>query len=118
MCWSKLLALVCCLHCSPSEKRRTALPDVGPPAPHAATRAGAGKPESGLPMAMDAAAAGAGAADAAPPLAAGCMGSAFPIAFVSTRSPPITQYELYVMSLDGSQLRRIGRGGHFQNPVW
>jgi Tol biopolymer transport system component len=53
-----------------------------------------------------------------PPPSDDCIARQFPIALVSTRSPPSTEYELYVMSEDGAEVRRIGRGGHFTAPVW
>src|SRR5688572_3251729 len=59
-------------------------------------------------------------ADASTPSAPGdCAARSFPVAFVSTRAPPTAaEYELFIMTLDGSEARRIGRGGHFTNPVW
>jgi Tol biopolymer transport system component len=56
--------------------------------------------------------------DAAPGSEQGCVALRFPITFVSTRAPPANAYELYVMTEDGSEVRRIGRGPHFTNPVW
>ena len=58
-------------------------------------------------------------ADASPPPPADdCIARRYPIAFVSTRAPPSGEYELYVMTLDGSDVRRIGRGGHFTSALW
>jgi Tol biopolymer transport system component len=57
-------------------------------------------------------------ADEVEPSSDGCVARSFPIAFVSTRAPPTAEYELYVMTEDGSEVRRVGRGGHFTNPVW
>jgi TolB protein len=47
-----------------------------------------------------------------------CIARRFPITFVSTRAPPTVEYELYVMTEDGSEVQRIGQGGHYTNPVW
>jgi TolB protein len=57
--------------------------------------------------------------DAAPAASPGdCVARDFPITFISMRAPPAIELELYVMTQDGADVRRIGRGGHFTNPVW
>jgi Tol biopolymer transport system component len=118
MRWSTLLALgMCCVHCAAPEERPAAPPDAGTLPPHATSASAGTLDAAGLPVATDATAAG-GVADAALSSTSDCVAKDLPIVFVSTSAPPAIEYELYVMSLDARKVRQIGRGGHFQNPVW
>jgi Tol biopolymer transport system component len=77
-------------------------------------------PEPAAAAPVDASTGAPQVADASPaPPATDCAAREFPIAFASTRAPPsAAEYELFIMKEDGSEVRRIGRGGHFTNPVW